>query len=237
MNDNSFKNNKILVLEKNVSLAFSIYRTLSHNSRVYIAKDVESTLDKAQTHSFDLIIIDFDQPKNIGPDIIDQIRSLGINSKIMIINRTDDFIERIACFDKGASFYFIKPFLVSELNSVVNNLLREKTLPNKCNYLSAEMIIDCEKLIVIRGKTKIQLRKKEFLILECLFRNAGRVISKEDIIKYVWDNKLNNKNCVEVHIKNLRQKIDASFKKKTIITFNKQGYMLKVTRPRATFTN
>ena len=235
MNDQNKSNRRILLIDKDLSLVMSLYQMLSYQHTVYVVRKGLVGIEKAQKIHFDLIVLDYDLLDVNGPRLIKFIRDKGITSKILVVNDAADTQTRIECFKYGANYFLKKPFSLEELKIIANILLRDRPLPKSCDYYSDDIKVFSNTHQVLRENQLIDLRKKEFQILECLFRNAQKVVSKAYLAEAISDKKPIKNNCLEVHIKNLRDKVDRKFIKEIIITCTNKGYKLLVTNPKVVF--
>jgi DNA-binding response OmpR family regulator len=136
--------------------------------------------------------------------------------------------DKLAGFDAGANDYLVKPFEFRELLARVKVLLKTSGQPhetsNRLTY--ADLELDLDKKAALRGNTYIDLTAKEFLLLEYFIRNAGRVLSRNDIAEKVWDASFDFRtNVVDVYVNFLRKKIDKGYDKKLIHTKVGFGYI------------
>jgi len=222
----------ILIIEDERKIADTLKFGLSeHGYQVEIAYDGSIGLRIFMAHHFDLVILDINLPGINGFELCKLIREN--NSKIPIImltsmGRLDDKIEG---YDAGADDYMVKPFEFKELLMKIRAQLKHvlhQHLPVG-NFLKAgDLEMNLETMDVLRDGQKINLTAKEFQLLEYLFRNKNRVVSRADIAVNVWDTDFDtNTNVIDVYISYLRNKIDKSFDNKLIQTMVGTGYILK----------
>ena len=136
--------------------------------------------------------------------------------------------DKIHGLDSGADDYLVKPFEFGELLARVRALLRRPATLVGTEIKIKDLKIDLAKRRVFRGNREILLTSKEFLLLAYLGRNAGAVLTREQIIAHLWDFAYEGfSNLVDVHIKNLRKKIDPGAEQKLLETVRGAGYRLR----------
>lgn len=219
---------KLLLIEDNQSLAESIKRNLSKTFVVVSCHDGEEGLRQALDGSFDVIVLDLGLPRKNGYEVCKAIRASNIHAPILILTGTDDVPTKVALLNLGADDYVAKPFHMAELKARLTALLRRTPDKFRTNVLTiSDLTIDPDRRRVERNGVRINLRRKEFDILECLIRNQGRPVTRSMILDYAWDGSKDSwNNTVDVHIKHLRDKIDRPFKSRLIKTAYGIGYVI-----------
>jgi two-component system, OmpR family, response regulator len=144
-----------------------------------------------------------------------------------MLTAVDSVERKVEGLESGADDYLVKPFAFSELVARIKALLRRT--PDMVSELSLnDLRVDLLARRVYRGKSEIMLTQKEFSLLEYLLRNKGRVLSRTQIIENVWGYDFSpGTNIVDVHIKSLREKVDAGSERKLILTVRGTGYIMK----------
>lgn len=193
---------------------------------VDVAKDGEEGSYTARTNSYNLIILDCNLPKKSGREVCAEIRSAGGSVPILAISVESKIEHKLGLFNAGADDYLIKPFSSLELLARVRALLRRPAVYEQNRFSVADLILDRDRHIVMRGNKMLYLTVKEFGILELLVRNKDRVTSRTALMEEVWEKDLDPfSNTIETHIVNLRRKIDAG-RKPLIHTVPGRGYKL-----------
>ncbi|MBQ6348178.1 MAG: response regulator transcription factor [Clostridia bacterium] len=181
---------------------------------------------------FDVIVMDILLPRDNGLDIIRWMRGKGIGSAVILLTAKDSISDRIEGLDAGADDYMTKPFALDELSARVRALSRRLTENRDNIYQIADLTLDIKRRVVTRAGAEIDLSLREFAILEYMVRNAGIVLSREQIEHYIWNyDYIGNSNIVEVYISGLRKKIDAGHSQKLIHTVRSVGYTIREQEP------
>ncbi len=212
---------RILIIEDEHKIAQALKRGLEQESFAADAVfDGEQGMARALRGQFDLLILDRMLPGvRDGLDICQAMRAKGLHQPILVLTARDKTNDRVEGLDGGADDYLVKPFSFEELLARIRALLRrpDKTVGTVLRH--GELELDARAFEVKRAGTRIPLSKKEFALLDYLMRNAGRIISKDQIIQHVWDFDSDIlPNTVEAFIASLRKKIDQPFPGKPIIT-------------------
>jgi DNA-binding response OmpR family regulator len=226
---------KILIIEDEFHVVNLLKRGLEEEGyEISVAMDGTSGLEMALQHTFDLLIVDIMLPGMNGIEICRNIRLQNNTLPILMLTALGSTENIVSGLDSGADDYLVKPFKFAELQARLRTLLRrskpEAALVSE-NFLElADLRLDPEAKITIRNNTEITLTATEFRLLEYLMRNKGKVLSRMDILEYVWGIDFNmSTNVVDVYINYLRKKIDKDFDQKLIHTVVGMGYIFKIT--------
>lgn len=223
---------KILIVEDEANIARFLELELKHEGyEVDKAPDGRLGLQKALEGNFDLILLDIMLPGLSGIEVCRRVR---MESRVPIIMLTakDDVTDKVAGLDMGADDYMTKPFAIEELLARIRVALnRKQNTENekKTDTVSyGELTLNLNEHSVFYGKEEINLTKKEYELLECMLENKGTALSRERILKDVWDyDYYGDTNVVDVYIRYLRQKIDDRFGITLIHTVRGVGYIIK----------
>lgn len=221
---------KILVIEDNPRLSDRIKRQLQ---KWYIVEQAISGHDGIQlvaSTEFDCILLDLGLPDMNGLEVCKKLRELTLDVPILILTGVDTTASRVELLDAGADDYLAKPFDPPELHARINALIRRRTRSAAQKYLTiGDLVLDPESRKVTRSGQSIHLRRKEFDILEYLVMNQGRVMSRQMIINHAWSSTSNSWiGSVDVHIKQLRDKVDKPFEYPLIKTSYGVGYTVEM---------
>lgn len=188
-------------------------------------KDGHSALQIIKDETFDAIVLDLGLPKLSGLKVLRQWRSDGLTIPVLILTARDSIEDRVNGLDTGADDYLVKPFDLDELCARLRALQRrsssgQKTATTTIKY--RDIILDIAAHTVTLDDRTINIPRREFSLLQKLLENAGQVLSREQLNQslYGWDDEVDS-NALEVHIHNLRKKLNANF----IRTIRGVGYM------------
>lgn len=182
----------------------------------------------ALVHDYDVIVLDAMLPGIDGFAVLHALRQVKQTPVIMLTAR-DRIEDRVRGLQGGADDYLIKPFSFLELVARLQALQRRGRSQEPAQLKIADLQIDLIARKASRGGARIDLTAKEFALLAVLARRQGEILSKTAIAELVWDmNFDSNTNVVEVAIKRLRAKIDASFSQKLLHTIRGMGYVMEL---------
>lgn len=217
---------KIFLVEDNESLARRIKRQLRVDNLVDIVHTGTDALEMLAEFTYDIIIVDLKLPDIHGSVLCERIRSMQIDTPLLVMTGVDDVDVKVALLNIGADDYITKPFHAKELKARISALGRR--YPSRTwdrNLTCGDLVLDPMARTVHRAGDSIKLRRKEFDILEYLLRNKGRVLTRQMIIDHAWEStKSGWGSTVDVHIKHLRDKIDRPFSYPLIKTAYGLGY-------------
>ena len=181
---------------------------------------------------YDVLIVDRMLPGMDGLSLIKAVRASGIKTPALFLTALSGVDDRVAGLEAGGDDYLTKPFAFSELLARVNALGRRPVESTETTQLQvADLSIDLLKRTVKRADVDIDLQPREFLLLEVLMRNEGRVVSRTMLLEKVWDFHFDPKtSVVETHISRLRSKIDKPFDVQLLHTMRNIGYSLHTPR-------
>lgn len=221
---------RILIIEDDHKIANAVKRGLEQEN---YAADIEfegkGGLGQALTIEYDLIILDRMLPEVDGLKICQILRQKNINTPIIILTAKDKIRDRVEGLNAGADDYLVKPFAFEELLARVRALLRRPQQLGDNIIKVSDLEMDTVRLTIKRSGKTIALSNKEFALLEYLMRNAGRILTKDNIIAHVWDYDADIlPNTVEVFISSLRNKIDRPYKNKPRFIHTVRGFGYKL---------
>lgn len=219
---------KALVIEDNTVLAKSLKDFLKPSWIFDHAENGEDGMAFIKTNTYDVVILDLGLPDMDGQDVCKAMRKLGIKTPILILSAVHDAESKVMLLDCGADDYLTKPFKANELQARLRALVRRGPQVKTSKTLKIDsLVLDPDKRVVKRGGKTIELRRKEYDILEYLMRNQGKIVSRAMIIHNVWESHGETwTSTVDVHIKYLRDKIDRPYKRKLIKTAHGVGYTI-----------
>ena len=223
---------RILIVDDEPSITeFVSYAMQKEGYLTEIASDGEEALRKIEQQHFDLFILDIMLPGIDGYELCRRIRT-KMSTPILFLSARDTELNKVVGLELGADDYLAKPFGVRELLARTRALLR-RSQGNEMvsgNEISAGGITLNEDTHVAQGdKGAIDLTPREFELLACLMRNAGKVVSREDLLHDAWNwGFITETKTVDTHIKRLRDKIEsAGYDPKLLETVRGYGYRFK----------
>ena len=223
---------RILVIEDERKLASAVKQGLEADGySVELAHTGEEGFYLICKQTFDLAILDVMLPGRDGFEILGSLRQQGIRIPILLLTARDALEDRVLGLDTGADDYLVKPFAFPELLARIRALLRRgSTIETGSSSKVADLEIDLTHRHVSRDGQTIELTSKEYEILEYLFINKGRVVSREMLARDIWKDIARQTpldNVIDVHVTHLRRKIDDGFSKKLLHTVRGLGFVLR----------
>ena len=223
---------RVLLVEDEPRAAQVLSKGLREQSyAVDVAATGDEALYQAAITDYDAVVLDVMLPGRSGFDVLRDIRARKPSLPVLILTAKDSVEERVAGLDSGADDYMAKPFALSEVSARLRALLR-RGAPRETVLRVADLELDTVRRKVRRGGRAIDLKPKEYALLEFLMRYTDRPLTRSMIIEHVWDIHFDSiSNVVEVHINALRNKIDRGFTPPLIHTVRGVGYVLSDTAP------
>lgn len=221
---------RILVVEDEHKIAAAIKKGLEQEKyAVDVAYTGTDGYDLASTEDYDCILLDLLLPGIDGLAVCQKLRSQNIHTPILMLTAKGQIEDKVTGLDSGADDYLTKPFSFEELLARIRALSR-RPKPTLTNVLQIENLeLNLQSYEVKRNGINIGISSKEFSLLEYLMRHPNQVLSKDQIIAHVWDYDADIlPNTIEVYIKNLRNKIDAPFKKEKPLIQTVRGFGYKL---------
>jgi two-component system, OmpR family, response regulator len=221
---------RVLIVEDDRTIADFLAQGLRETGyAVDVAADGERGLELAAANAYDAAIMDVMLPRLDGLTVIDRMRARGIRTPVLILSARRTVDDRVSGLQAGGDDYLTKPFAFAELLARVQALIRRSTGATEATRLSVgDLTMDLLTRRIERAGRLLDLRPREFALLEYLMRNAGRVLTKTMILSHVWGYNFNpGTNVVDVLVSRLREKIDRDFEPKLLQTVRGVGYVLR----------
>jgi len=222
---------RVLVVEDDPTISGFVAKGLREAGyAVDEAADGERGLALALQTAYDAAIVDVMLPKRDGLALIEELRRRRVTTPVLILSAKHSVDDRVRGLQTGGDDYLTKPFAFAELLARVQALLRRASgTAEPMRLVVGDLSLDLITRQVARGDRSIELRPREYALLEYLMRNAGRVVSKTMILAHVWDYRFDpGTNVVDVLVFRLRERIDKGFEPKLLHTVRGVGYVLKV---------
>jgi two-component system alkaline phosphatase synthesis response regulator PhoP len=221
---------RILLVEDEPGLVLTVSDLLAGEGHtVDVATDGETALAKAAAGSFELVILDVMLPRKTGFEVCRELRQRGVDTAILMLTAKTQVVDRVVGLKLGADDYLAKPFDPAELLARVEALLRrvhkENRIPVQTFHFS-DVEVDFERADVRKAGQELSLAAKEIQLLRYLVDHRGRVVTREEVLRTVWEyNSEINSRTIDVHIAWLRQKLETDPQNpKHIQTIRGRGY-------------
>ena len=228
----SYKGNvHILVVEDEQKMAKALQEGLEADEySVQVAYTGEEGFYLIQARPFDLVILDVMLPGRDGFEILATLRSRGVKTPVLLLTSRDTLEDRVRGLDTGADDYLVKPFAFPELLARTRALLRRAKLDTSQPFKLADLEMDVAQRSVLRGGQPIELTAREFELLEYLFADQGRVVSREMLARDIWKETSRQTpldNVIDAQMARLRRKLDGQFERKLLHTVRGVGFVLR----------
>jgi len=222
---------RLLLIEDELDIQRFLRHSLEEAGyQVEVAGSVKRAEQLAVEGVYDVLIVDLGLPDGDGISAILRLRQLGVKAPVLILSARRSVDDRVRGLEQGGDDYLTKPFALAELLARLRNLIRRNN--PSANEATRLRVLDLELDLLRREATRagetLQLTRQEFVLLEYLCRNAGRVVTRSMILDQVWGMRIQpDTNVVDVHIYRLRGKVDGKSQQPLIRTLRGVGYVLK----------
>ena len=221
---------RLLVVEDDPAIASFLAKGLKEAGfAVDHAASGGAALEMASSTTYDLAVVDLMLPGLDGLGLIEELRRRRISVPVIILSARRSVDDRVRGLQAGGDDYLTKPFAFEELLARVQALIRRATGAAEPTRLAVgDLALDLVSRKVERGGRALDLRPREYALLEYLMRNPGRVVSKAMILSHVFDYSFDPRtNVVDVLVHRLREKVDKEFAMPMIHTVRGMGYVLR----------
>ena len=222
---------RILVVEDDEIAAEYVRKGLMEAGHVVdLAGDGELGLEMAKSADYDALVLDRMLPKRDGLSLLKELRDDGDSTPVLILSALGEVDQKVEGLRAGGDDYLAKPYSFAELLARVEAMGRRSDPTAAVTKLKAgDLEMDLLARTVKRADQKILLQPREFRLLECLMRHAGKVVTRTMLLEKVWDYHFDPQtNVIDVHISRLRAKIDKEFETQMLHTVRGAGYRLQV---------
>lgn len=219
---------RILIVEDEENIVSYLAKSLeAEGYAVDVATDGAKALDMIVDRPYDLITLDIILPGLNGYEVCRQARLMGIETPIIMLTAKDGEYDEADALEMGADDFLRKPFSLVVLLARIKALLRRGRTVSPENLEASGMTLDTRTRTVTCGGRSSELTAREFEILAYLMRNRGKVVSKQEVLDYVWGpDYLGDDNIVEVYVRYLRKKCDEPGHESRIRTVRGAGYVI-----------
>jgi DNA-binding response OmpR family regulator len=221
---------RLLVVEDDPTIASFLVKGLQEAGfAVDHADNGGEALHLASSEDYAVAVVDLMLPGMDGLALIEELRRRRLRVPVIILSAKRSVDDRVRGLQAGGDDYLTKPFAFAELLARVQALIRRASgTPDPTRLAVGDLVMDLVSRRVERDGRLLELRPREFALLEYLMRNAGRVVSKSMILSHVWDYSFDPRtNVVDVLVHRLREKVDKGFPRKRIRTVRGMGYVLE----------
>jgi two-component system, OmpR family, response regulator len=221
----------ILIIEDDMVIGKAVQKGLTEAGHTcHWLKDGVSGLAAAESQKHDVVILDLMLPGESGLSLLDKLRKQGIQTPVVVLTALGSVDDRVTGLNKGADYYLVKPFAMSELLACMDAVLRRATLKPSAVLEVRDLVLDLPTRKVTCGGVEIELTPTEFSILEMLMRHAGQVVTRKMLCENLWESDWEGTtNVIEVHINRLRAKLHRGGRDALIHTVRGRGYALRTT--------
>lgn len=222
----------VLIVEDEKSLAHEIAEFLKSESFLCeTASTGREASEKIAINLYDFILLDIGLPDYNGLDLLKEARLNNRDASFIIITARGAVEDKVKGLDLGADDYLAKPFALVELLSRINAVARRKFNIHASDIPLGlfEMQVSARKLIC--NGIDVDLTKKEYDLLQYLVLNHGRVLTRQQLYEHIWGNILDDQydsNFIDVHIKNLRKKLNSHAPTPWLETVRGVGYRISI---------
>ncbi|WP_109505250.1 response regulator transcription factor [Nocardioides speluncae] len=216
---------RVLIAEDEERIASFVAKGLRSNGFTpTVVGDGRSALGYALTAEFDLLVLDLGLPELDGFDVLAELRAAGSSIPIVILTARGSVEDTVAALEGGADDYVSKPFRFDELLARIRLRLRDERSPEVTVLRCEDLVLDLRTRKAAVGNRIVELTAREFALVETFLRNAGQVLSREQLLSQVWGFDFDpGSNVVDVYVRYLRRKLGQD----RIETVRGMGYRLR----------
>lgn len=220
----------LLIVEDEINLAVEIASYLKkENILCEIATTGRDASEKIAVNLYDFVLLDLGLPDYNGLDLIKEVKKNENDVSFIIITARGAIEDKVKGLDMGADDYLAKPFALAELYSRIMAVARRKFHVPSQSIILGDFTIEMQSRRIICNNTEVDLTKKEFDLLQYLVLNKNRVLTRIQLYEHIWGNLLDDQydsNFIDVHIKNLRKKLNSHAPVSWLETVRGIGYRI-----------
>jgi len=222
---------RVLLVEDEVEIQSFLQRSLTEAGYLVEAAGDARTAERMTIEStHDVLVVDLGLPDEDGLSLILRLRQLELRAPVLILSARRSVDDRVRGLEQGGDDYLTKPFALAELLARLRNLVKRNSssVAEAARLRVLDLELDLLRREASRSGEILNLTPQEFVLLEYLCRNAGRVVTRSMILDEVWGMRIQpDTNVVDVHIYRLRGKVDTEGRRPLIRTLRGVGYVLK----------
>ncbi|MCF3964621.1 response regulator transcription factor [Streptomyces fuscigenes] len=219
----------VLVVDDDAATRRSLDRGLRLNGfRTRTAADGETALAMVRAAPPDVLVLDVSMPGLSGTEVCATLRAEGADLPVLMLSALDETADRIAGLQAGGDDYLVKPFALQELVLRLRALLRRSPPSDHALVRVGDLVLDPAARTARRGQQVLDLTRREFELLECLARNAGLVLTRDQLLERVWgyDAEVRS-DAVDTFVSYLRRKLEADGGPRLLHTVRGVGFVLR----------
>jgi two-component system, OmpR family, response regulator len=223
---------RILVIEDDATSRAFLARGLTESGHVAdIAEDGATGLALACEGIYDVVVTDRRLPALDGVELVRRLRAAGHAVPVLMLSAIGGMLDRVEGIKAGCDDYLVKPYAFAELLARVEALARRSDRARMSDLLQvADLVLDVRARSAARAGRPLNLQHREFLLLDCLMRHAGQVVTRSMLLESAWGYDFEPRgNIIDMHVHRLRGKIDRDFDMPLIHTVVGAGYVLSAT--------
>lgn len=220
---------KILLAEDDINLGKLLSMLLKkQNITVNWVQDGEAAYDAVYADGYDVLVLDWMMPRLSGLDLCERLRDEEYQGKILLLTAKDTLADKVQGLNGGADDYLVKPFELEELVARLYALSRRQGQYSAENLRYGDYTLETSTYCLAYGERRVELRPREFKLLELLLRNRGQVIPRTVLQDRIWgiDSEVTENN-LDVHIRLIRKKIMELNGEELIKTMRGVGYYVE----------
>lgn len=222
----------VLIVEDEKSLALEIAEFLrSHNLLSDLAFNGIDASEKIAINLYDFVLLDLGLPDYNGLDLLKEAQKINSEASFIIITARGAVEDKVKGLDLGADDYLAKPFALTELLSRINAVARRKFKVTSSDIMLGDFMVQVQSRKLFCNGTEVELTKKEFDLLQYLLLNSNKVLTRHQLYEHIWGNILDDQydsNFIDVHIKNLRKKLNFHAPAPWLETVRGVGYRISI---------
>lgn len=220
---------KILLAEDDLNLGKLLSILLrKRNIAVTWVEDGEAAYEKVYSDGYDVLVLDWMMPRLSGIDLCKRLREEEYQGSILLLTAKDTVADKVQGLNAGADDYLVKPFDVEELTARLNALSRRQAQYIENNIYYGGYVLEAGTYCFMYGDARVELRPREYKLLEILLRNKGHVMPRDVLQDRIWGLESNvTENNLDVHIRMLRKKILELNNEELIKTMRGVGYYVE----------
>jgi two-component system, OmpR family, response regulator len=217
----------VYICEDEKVLSDAMAMELSNRYEVFVSETGRETMDAVRAGKAAILVMDRKLNGADGLALVEELRASGDRTPVLMISAMGAVDDRVAGLRAGGDDYLVKPFAMSEFSARVDALARRLAGDNATVLRAGPLQMDLITRRVRRAGREIELLPREFKLLEYFMRRPGILVTRKMLLEEVWNYRFHTQtNVVDVHLRNLRVKLDAPGEKRLIVNLRGEGFLL-----------